>query len=373
MTAPGTFLGCITGTSVDGLDLAIVHIDNDGAMTMGPAETQPLGDDLRDALLALGRPAATGGTDRLDDLGAVDARLGEGIGQAILRFLSHHDIEASAVTAIGSHGQTVRHRPPGGVGEAAFTLQIGDPNRIAETTGITTVADFRRRDMAAGGHGAPLVPPFHRALFAGQDDTIVVLNIGGIANISILSEKTTSGFDTGPGNGLMDAWCARCRGEPFDRDGAWAASGKVVPDLLRRCLDDDYFKIAPPKSTGREYFHEAWLEPHLQGEKPEDVQATLCALTATTVADAIARWAPDAARVVVCGGGRLNATLMAALADAASADVAPCEQSGIDGDSVEAAAFAWLASRTLAGLPGNEPAVTGASGPRVLGAIYPGG
>lgn len=366
------YLGAISGTSVDGLDLALVQVAR--RIDVLAAATRPLPEALRRSLLELGRP----GADDLDRLGEADAALGEFIGTAALEFLDSNGQAPSAVTALGSHGQTVRHRP----GAAhPFTLQIGDPSRIAEVTGITTVADFRRRDMAAGGQGAPLVPPFHAALFRDPGESRAVLNIGGIGNFTLLPADpaaAVTGFDTGPGNALMDDWIARARQRAFDDNGDWAASGQVDESLLQRLLAAPYLTTPPPKSTGREYFNLAWLQAHLDARLREraiddaDVQATLCAFTAECAVRALVTWGPaDLGRVLVCGGGRHNRALMAALAERLSCPVEPVETLGVDGDSIEAAAFAWLAHQTLNGLAGNEPAVTGARGPRVLGAVYP--
>jgi anhydro-N-acetylmuramic acid kinase len=363
------YLGAISGTSVDGLDLALLEDGPRPRVLAG--ETVSLPSELRHALLTLSRP----GEDGLDAFGHADAALGTFIGHAINEFLQRIQISPAAIYAIGSHGQTVRHRPQL---TPAFTVQIGDPHRIAEITGIQTVADFRRRDMASGGQGAPLVPPFHRALFGETDEARAVLNIGGIANLTLLPgslAEPVRGFDTGPGNGLMDAWIAEQRGERFDAEGNWGASGTPNPTLLRECLEDPFFSTPPPRSTGREHFHLDWLRdrPALFGLSGADVQATLRCLTAESIALALRAWSPDARRVIVCGGGRRNLRLMRELADRLPCPVETSEAFGIDGDSLEAAAFAWLAARCLALEPGNEPAVTGARGPRVLGAVYPAG
>jgi len=381
-----SYIGCITGTSVDGLDIALVEITPEGKLTIGATHTASMDPALRTRLLALGSPSTQ--DSEIDLMGAADTELGAWIGEEINAFLAREDRSSDTIVAIGSHGQTIRHRPPNFGEHTAtrpFTLQIGDPNQIAEVTGITTVADFRRRDMAAGGHGAPLVPPFHRALFGSskfestknsQASATVVLNIGGISNISVFKDETL-GFDTGPGNALMDSWCMTHQGAGYDLGGAWAASGTPNAELLASCLSDEYFSLEPPKSTGREYFNIAWLHEHLDRLPdpiaPQDVQATLCELTARSIVHAIERWAGDVAKIIVCGGGRLNSTLMQQLAKQSPALVQSSEDVGIDGDSVESAAFAWLAYRTIEGLSGNEPSVTGAQGPRILGAIYPGG
>lgn len=366
------YLGAISGTSVDGLDLALLSVRNE--IRVVAAATEPLPAALQQTLLSLGQP----GEDDLDSFGQADAELGEFIGQAILGFLESTGHAPADISAIGSHGQTVRHRP---AGNHPFTLQIGDPNRIAELTGITTVADFRRRDMAAGGQGAPLVPPFHAALFRSADEHRAVLNLGGIGNFTLLPRQPdahTSGFDTGPGNALMDDWIRHRRQRPFDQHGDWAASGQLDPALLQSLLEDAFLAAPPPKSTGREHYNLAWLnaqlERHLQGRDADDadVQATLCAFTAESVTRALANWGEQTQRVIVCGGGRHNRTLLAAIAERLWCPVETSEDHGVDGDSVEAAAFAWLAHQTLNGQPGNEPAVTGARDYRVLGAVYRG-
>ena len=382
----GNYVGCMTGTSVDGLDLALIEVSplnlSKGvkeAIVLLNAQTRPLPEALRNSLLACGQPDQS----NVDLLGECDTQLGHFIGTSIADWLKSLGIPAGTIQAIGSHGQTVRHRPPKTLG-TAFTLQIGDPNHIAEITGIDTVADFRRRDMAAGGQGAPLAPAFHKVLFGDTAMATCVVNIGGISNISPLNERG-GGFDTGPGNCLLDSWF--CQHHPnhsksYDPSGAWAASGKVHDGLLRRMLEDAYFSKRPPKSTGREYFNMAWLKSHLQAlpDNPPaaDVQATLSQLTATSLAAAIIDTMPDVRDVPICGGGRGNDHLMrnvqAALNPREQADVRvmPCEAWGFDGDAIEAAAFAWLAYRRVAALKGNQPDVTGAMGERVLGALYPG-
>ena len=363
LTRAQTFIGCISGTSVDGLDVAALDIDDNGRISFRAAQTYPIADDLRAQLLALGQPD----NDDIDQLGHADAQLGELTGVTINAFIAEHNLQP---TAIGNHGQTVRHRPGQQYG---FTLQIGDANRIAEITGVTTVADFRRRDMAAGGEGAPLVPPFHQELFASAGRAPVVLNIGGISNVSILGDPVR-GFDTGPGNGLLDAWCDRHTGQPFDDGGAWASGGRTDEALLQRLLADPFFAMTPPKSTGREYFNLPWLDKLLSDNatSPQNVQATLVDLTARCTADALAEWGDDYSNLIVCGGGRLNHHLMERLAHFATGNVQASEHFGVNGDAIEAGLFAWLAYRTLAGLPGNAAAVTGAADARVLGAIYTG-
>jgi len=363
----GLFLGAISGTSVDGLDLALVRM-TDASVTVLKGHTYSLPEALRQRLLDLGQP----GVIDLDLLGAADTALGRFIGDAAVDFIAQAGLGTAEIIAIGSHGQTVRHRPDG---PEPFTLQIGDPNVIAEVSGITVVADLRRRDIAAGGQGAPLVPPFHRQLFGNLGEPRAVLNIGGIANLTLLPRdpaEPVTGFDTGPGNALMDAWIAACKRLPFDAGGTWSRSGTVNPRLLRQLLDDPYLQKAPPKSTGREYFNLPWLRRQLQlaPAAQADVQATLRAFTAETVNLALTRWGIDTRRVIVCGGGRLNQALLDELRSRLCQPVDTAEEHGVDGDSLEAAAFAWLAHRTLNALAGNAPAVTGAIGPRMLGGVY---
>ena len=356
------YLGAMTGTSVDGLDVALIEVAGN-AVSLIAQRTFPLPSALRKTLIELGQ----GIGDNLDALGAADAALGRFIGEVASRFIASQGLPAGAVRAIGSHGQTVRHRPNGG---NAFTLQIGDPNRIAELTGVATVADFRRRDLAAGGQGAPLAPGFHAALFSDARERRAVLNIGGISNITRLGTPLL-GFDSGPGNALMDSWCAKHRRTAFDQDGAWAAAGQVDEPLLERLLGDAYLAQPPPKSTGREHYNLNWLSPHLSPAlQPEDVQRTLLEFTASSIANAIANWAPETERIIVCGGGRLNRLLLKRLKALATATVDTTDQHGWNGDAIEAAAFAWLAHQRLQGTPANAPSVTGAAGPRVIGAVY---
>ncbi|MFA7386524.1 MAG: anhydro-N-acetylmuramic acid kinase, partial [Thiohalobacteraceae bacterium] len=277
------------------------------------------------------------------------------------------------IRAIGSHGQTVRHRPDG---PSPFTLQIADPNIIAERSGITTVADFRRRDMAAGGQAAPLVPAFHAACFRNIEEDRAVLNLGGIANLTILPadpQHPITGFDTGPANVLMDGWIAGHNGKTFDADGAWAASGQTIPTLLKRFLSDSFLHAPPPKSTGRERFNANWLELQLGDESfaAVDVQATLADFTAQSVAAALKSWAPATRRLLVCGGGAHNGHLLSILRTLLTGvEIESTAAQGLDPDWVEAAAFAWMAKETLAGRPSNSPSVTGAHGATILGGVY---
>jgi len=365
---PALYLGLISGTSADAIDAALVSFEHERPRLLA-ARAHPWPDALRERILAV----AQGETALdLDAFGRLDVALGHGFAEAALTLLRDSGTPASAVRAIGSHGQTVRHRP---TGEHPFTLQLGDPATIAERCGIDVVADFRRADMAAGGQGAPLLPAVHAMLLARPGHVRVVLNLGGIANITALgADGSVVGFDTGPANGLMDAWCLRQRGEAFDRDGMFAASGKVDQALLDALLADPYFALTPPKSTGREHFHLDWLAAHPRMDllAPADVQATLLEFTARSVAEAIERHAPAAEDVLACGGGVHNAALMCRLAELlAPRSLASTAAFGVDPDFLEATAFAWLARQRLLGLPGNLPAVTGARGLRQLGAIHP--
>lgn len=357
------YIGLMSGTSADGIDAALVQAGERNCRILATAMT-PLPDDVRRDLLALCQP----GENELDRAGVLHRRLGEVFAGAVERLLETAGIEASRISAIGSHGQTVRHRP----GPEGFSVQLGSPDVIAVRTGIPVVADFRNRDMVLGGEGAPLVPRFHQCLFARAGERRAVLNIGGMANVTLLDgERLAAGFDTGPGNVLLDEWCRRHTGNAYDADGAWGGAGSVLPALLERLLAEPYFSLLPPKSTGREQFNGNWLTQHLDGdERPEDIQATLTELTAASVALALADFAPD--RLLVCGGGVHNGLLMERLAvHLPDADIVPTDrESGLDPDWVEAAAFAWLARARLAGETGNAPEVSGASAPAVLGALY---
>ncbi|MBC7990850.1 MAG: anhydro-N-acetylmuramic acid kinase [Luteimonas sp.] len=370
---PGTpgslYLGLISGTSADGIDAALVRFaGEDGLPQLVFGRTYPWEPALRARLVELGQKSAL---LTLDDLGELDVRIGRAFAQAAGAALADSGTPADAVAAIGSHGQTLRHRPQG---EFPYTLQLGDPSTIAERSGVRVVADFRRRDVAAGGHGAPLVPALHAALLHDAREDRAVLNLGGIANFTLLPARgEVRGFDTGPANGLMDAWCLRHTGAGFDRDGAFATSGRVDEALLARLLDEAWFALPPPKSTGRDQFHLDWVEAKLAGDEAAaaDVQATLLALSVQTIAAALRAAQPGTARVIACGGGVHNSALMGALADALPGIVVESTAAhGIDPDFVEAMAFAWMARETLLGRPGNVASVTGAQGARVLGGVY---
>jgi anhydro-N-acetylmuramic acid kinase len=365
---PELYIGLMSGTSMDAVDGALVDLAS--APRIIATASEPLNPELRAQLQGIGR-----GTDHpLEQLGRLDVRVGRLFAATAKRLLSETGIGREAVRAIGSHGQTLHHSP---YGAEPFTLQIGDPNLIAEATGLTTVADFRRRDIAAGGQGAPLVPAFHSAVFRSPCEDRAIVNIGGMANITLLPADpaaAVSGFDTGPGNALMDAWATAHLGAPMDAEGRWAASGRVHQKLLSRLLADEYFARPAPKSTGRERFNRAWLAAALQEAeelRPQDVQATLCELTALSIAHAAAG-SPPPARVLVCGGGVLNCALMDRLDALLPCPVESTAAHGLDPRWVEAAAFAWLAQQTLRGRAGNLLAVTGARHPVVLGGIWTG-
>lgn len=371
---PDLYLGLISGTSADGIDAVLVDFSVGVRLIAG--HTFPYSEDLRQRLLALMHAESVA----LEDLGQVDVEVGRAFAAAAQALLDQQAISPQRVCAIGSHGQTIRHRP---WLRFPFTLQVGDPHQIAEITGIRTVADFRRRDMAAGGQGAPLVCALHSALFAASDQSRAVLNLGGIANLTLLQPgQPVRGFDTGPANCLMDIWAGLHHGQQRDEAGAWAGAGQVNAELLQRLLDDEYFARTIPKSTGREHFHRKWLQHVLDQHPasaapltPADAQATLVELSAVSIAQALSREAPDTQRVIACGGGVHNRTLMQRLQGALhsylSADCAlqTTAEYGLDPDFVEATAFAWMARETLHARPGNCAAVTGASGPRILGAI----
>jgi anhydro-N-acetylmuramic acid kinase len=362
-------IGLMSGTSLDALDAVLVDFSNNTPSLMA-SHSQAIPADLRRELAALTQP----GDNEIARLGEADLAVAELSAEAVMQLLKKAGVSAQQVLAIGSHGQTIRHCPEEGC--FGFTLQIGDPNTIAQRTGITTVADFRRRDLAAGGQGAPLVPAFHAAIFRRPDVNRVMVNIGGIANITRLPADTgqpVTGFDTGPGNGLLDAWAERHLQQTMDEDGHWAASGQVSESLLERCLADPYFRRTAPKSTGKEYFNLGWLAEKCEDSlSPEDIQATLCELTAVSIAEAVDDGSKNDEEVLICGGGVHNATLMARLTHHLTPRaVAGTDSVGIPPDWVEAMAFAWLARETLAGRPGNLPSVTGASVPVILGGIYP--
>jgi anhydro-N-acetylmuramic acid kinase len=366
---PELFIGALSGTSIDGIDVALVSFAPQPALVA--THSLPYPEELHRELLALCTP----GENEIDRLGRADVLVGRLFAQAVNELRAMAGRPANAIVAVGSHGQTIRHRP----GQTPpFTLQIGDPSVVATLTGIPVVADFRRKDMALGGQGAPLVPAFHEAVFRKHGTDRVVVNIGGIANLTVLPgrvDASITGFDTGPGNTLLDAWSRRVLKQPMDRDGALAARGRIAPELLETLLADLYFAQKPPKSTGPEYFSMAWLERHLASAGPvadSDVQATLLALTARTIANATRQSAvAEAAGVFVCGGGANNPALMTALREQLPrATVDRTDALGVAAGWVEAMAFAWLARQRWHAQPGNATGVTGAQRPAVLGGLF---
>ncbi|MCW8955554.1 MAG: anhydro-N-acetylmuramic acid kinase [Gammaproteobacteria bacterium] len=365
------YIGLMSGTSMDGIDAALVDLTNDHFELLG-THSHPLPTELKFTLqqLTLDHPSVS-----IDMLGEADAELGELFAEAAIQLLEIHRYPASDIIAIGSHGQTIRHRPDL---KHPFSLQIGDANRIAHRTGITTIADFRRKDMAAGGEGAPLAPAFHQAFFSSAHEARGVLNIGGIANITYLPSDPAQpcfGFDTGPGNMLMDSWIQKHQLEEYDRDGHWAASGKVHDMLVEQLMHDPYLQQAPPRSTGREHYNLKWLEQQLEQFNElnlEDVQASLCEFTALSIKHALEHYVPKIQQLIVCGGGVHNKHLMKQLQSLnPGVHVGSSEHFGLASDWVEAVAFAWLARQTLEGQAGNLPEVTGADEAVILGAIHP--
>src|SRR5690606_19207138 len=367
----GAYIGVMSGTSMDAVDAVLVQIESSGRCRATQSSSLPLPPALRRELLALN----TSGHDELHRAAQASLQLGRLYAQTVKNLLSDADIKSQEVEAIGVHGQTVRHRP-----DVGYTIQLNAPALVADLTGIDVIADFRSRDMAAGGQGAPLVPAFHAAQFA-SDTTRVILNLGGIANITILRrDGTILGFDTGPANMLMDAWIQRHHGHAYDADGRWAASGTAVPELLKQMLADPWFEQTPPKSTGRDDFNMTWLVEQLKATYggtramtaalAADIQATLLQLTARSVAADISKYAPDAADVLVCGGGALNHALMQALRELLTCRIETTDPHGVPAQWVEGAAFAWLAWCYEAGKPAGLPPVTGARSASILGCRY---
>lgn len=367
MIKSGRYIGVMSGTSLDGVDVVLAAIsDTFVAEQSSLSVAFPV--TLKNRILNI----CQGQDTTLSEIGKIDRELGSLYADAINQLLNKTGIPAKDIIAIGCHGQTVWHEPDG---EQPFTMQLGDNNRVAALTKITTIGDFRRRDMAYGGQGAPLVPAFHLAVLGHPTEKRIVLNIGGIANVTaLLPGAYVKGYDTGPGNMLMDTWTWRNKHKAYDNNGKWASSGQVNTALLNAMLNDRYFRRPAPKSTGREYFNMQWLERHLLNfamVSAQDVQATLCELTAVSIADQILLCG-GGERLIVCGGGAKNVFLMQRLAALLPGiEVAPSDKFGLSGDDMEALAFAWLAARTIAGLPGNLASVTGADRDTVLGAVYP--
>lgn len=371
MTKESLFVGLMSGTSIDSIDAALVKFSNDKLELVSHFE-RPISAELKTQILEL----CQSGNHEIDKMGALDRQLGIEFSTACQQLLAQANCSPEHIAAIGSHGQTIRHRPDSDSNHA-FTLQIGDPNTIAHLTGITTVSDFRRRDVAAGGQGAPLAPGFHAAAFSSTHTARAIVNIGGMANISYIPLiGDVIGFDTGPGNVLMDTWIFRNKGASYDRDGDWAASGTTVDSLINELLLHPYFSQPAPKSTGREAFNLEWLLNHLQqcshNHNPADIQATLLELTARTISADIDKLCQgEPIEVYVCGGGAYNQQLMTRLAELLPQHtLASTKALGIAPEWVEAVAFAWLAKQTIERKPGNLPAVTGASKSLTLGGIY---
>jgi len=364
------YIGLMSGTSMDGIDAAVAEFDHDQIRLLAH-HSHPVPEKLAQTLmhLALDKPLSS-----LDILGQADAELGECFAAATRELLSKASLEASSIRAIGSHGQTIRHRPDA---PRPFTMQIGNANLIAQKTGITTVADFRGRDIAAGGEGAPLTPAFHQTLFSSTDENRGILNIGGITNITYLpstKNKKCFGFDCGPGNMLMDAWIQQHLGKAFDENGDWAASAAPHEPLVAQLMDDPFIRKTPPKSSGREHYNLQWLNQqlvHFRGLEPETIQASLCEFTARSIQSSVENFLPDISRLIICGGGAHNTHLMDSLRRLnPGIAIDSSEFFGLHPDWVEAVAFAWLAKQTIEGKCGNLPEVTGASQPVILGAIY---
>jgi len=366
------YIGLMSGTSLDGVDAVLADFSGERPQVLAHSSI-PFDAPLHDDLLALNTP----GANELHRAWLAGNALARVYAQAVHAVMQAFGVAASQVRAIGAHGQTVRHRP-GEFDGTGYTIQLNQPALLAELTGIDVVADFRSRDVAAGGQGAPLVPPFHRAFFGGLSSQVGVLNIGGISNITLISgpdDASLSGFDCGPGNALMDAWCKTHTDAPFDRDGAWAAGGTVIPALLSRMLEEPFFARKPPKSTGRDLFNGPWLERQLQGfgsASAQDVQATLTELTARACAQSVLNSRAQLETLIVCGGGALNMDLMHRLCmQLPACKVVSSDAYGLPPLQVEATAFAWLARQAIEREPGSVRGVTGAAAARVLGAIYP--
>jgi anhydro-N-acetylmuramic acid kinase len=364
----GLFIGLMSGTSLDGADAALAEfsVSNMGTLVCKTVASHsvPFDDALRQSLIAL----HDSNHDELERTAIVSNQLAKLYAQAVAGLIEKANVPKQDIVAIGCHGQTIRHRP-----ELGFTLQIGNAALLAELTDIDVVSDFRSRDIAAGGQGAPLVPAFHQAVFGDPAVNRIIINIGGIANLSVLpAQGQVIGFDSGPGNMLMDAWAEQHINQRFDQSGRWAMTGKVIDELLSQLLNEAFFKLAPPKSTGRDLFSMHWLQQYLKpAYAPQDVQRTLLAFTAETICNAVKNYGQNVDEIYLCGGGAYNDALFECLRQLLHpVKITVTDDLGIKVDWVEAVAFAWLARQTLLNAPGNLPEVTGARGPRVLGAIY---
>ncbi len=371
MADPSYYIGLMSGTSLDGVDAVLIDLAAGNQTNLITSYSHPIPPDLR---IQISGFSQSGWRGSIAQVGSLHQQLGRLFGDAASALLLKTDINTKQICAIGSHGQTIWHQP---FGEFPFSLKLGDANIITEMTSITTVADFRSRDIAAGGQGAPLVPAFHHHLLTHPNKNRTILNIGGIANITVLpckgSNNKTIGFDTGPGNGLIDAWNYTCNNSNFDNHGDWGRSGITQEKLLNILLDESYFSQPPPKSTGKELFNLAWLYEklgtHINNYKPEDIQATLTELTCISIASNVPESCDE---LFICGGGIHNQYLIERLQKhLPKLSIASTQTLGIDPDWMEAIAFAWLAKQTIEGNAGNLPSTTGAKGPRILGAIYP--
>ena len=374
-TTPALFIGLMSGTSLDGVDGVLAHFAADGTMRVLASATVPFDAAFRCELLSLNTP----GANELHRSALAGNQIALHYARVVdqLREQARSEIlGGQQIAAVGAHGQTVRHQP--GHGSDSYTLQLINPALLAERTGLTVVADFRSRDIAAGGQGAPLVPAFHRQVFAQPGADVAVLNLGGIANLSVLPADPAQpvlGFDCGPGNVLLDAWCQQHTAHAYDAGGHWGAGGNCLPALLQTLQDEPFFALPPPKSTGRDLFSPGWLQDKLSrfaSARPQDVQATLAELTASACATCVDSYAKNSKQLIVCGGGAFNVHLLQRLQSRLPATrVLTSDRCGLPAMQVEAAAFAWLARQTMLGQAGNLAAVTGATGPRILGAIYP--
>jgi anhydro-N-acetylmuramic acid kinase len=378
MTSPQHFIGLMSGTSLDGVDGVLAHIYPQGQLAIQAHAFVAFEAPFKAELMSLNQS----GFDELHRSALAGNQIARHYAQVVHDLLRSSGLQTHDITAVGAHGQTVRHRPLEFDGDTAlqrapvgYTLQLINPSLLAELTGIDVVADFRNRDLAAGGQGAPLVPAFHQGIFGQAGSCVAVLNIGGISNLSVIrSDGSVLGWDCGPGNALMDHWCSAHTGAAFDHDGVWAGTGQVVADLLKTLMGEAFLQRSPPKSTGRDLFNPAWLQARLPSDnlQPQDVQATLTEFTAMSCALDMRRYAPEARELIVCGGGALNGQLMSRLSHhLPGVKVVDSELRGLPPLQVEAAAFAWMAAKTMRRETSNLPSVTGAQGARVLGAIYP--
>lgn len=367
----GLYVGLLSGTSMDGIDAALLRCQTDKQPTLLATHSEPFNAALRQRLLAI----AENNQSPIDEMLSLHSELAAAFSASVNQLLAANNISPEQVSAIGSHGQTIFHRPaPLPAPFSGNTLQLGDASKIAALTGVTTVADFRHADMAYGGQGAPLAPLLHQNLFGDTAEPRAVLNLGGIANLTLLptSGEAVSGYDTGPASTLMDSWILQHKGETFDHEGEWAASGSANKALLKNLLSDPYFALSSPKSTGTDYFNTKWLEQRMRGRAVSavDVMTTLCELTARSIAESLTKNMPECQRLIVCGGGALNIHLMSRLSTLTGIKVVSSQNYGLDPQWIEAILFGWLAYRRLAGLPGNMPSVTGASKECLLGAVH---